>query len=984
MAFRSLQHSLDWTRLVSPAPLNNAANQPLSVNLSWNAVDSSTSYGLQVSLASDFSTTVVNLSGLVSVANMISGLYNSATYYWRVNATYTTGTSAWSGAWSFSEISHFTFTSNTGNNMMVVVQADRSPTIDGSPIAIGDEIGVFDTTGLCVGGTVWNGTNRIITVWGRDSINGSVLNGMRPGETLQYRIWDAPSGHEIRAFATYNTASPATSTSLYVINGVSVLATLGGLDAPGQSAPLNNAANQPLSVNVSWNAVGSATGYGLQVSLASDFSTTVANLSGIVSVTNTVSGLINISTYYWRVNATNAADTSAWSGVWSFSTTTHFAFTSNTGNNMMVVVQTAIGPTIDGSPIAIGDEIGVFDTTGLCVGGTVWNGTNRIITVWGRDSINGSVLNGMHPGETLQYRIWDSSSRHEVRAFATYNTASPATSTSLYVMNGVSILATLSGISAPGTPVLASPTNDAENISISPVLSWNSVPTVLSYHLDVSTTSDFSTTVYSRGSLNETSQQVASLANTTPYYWRVGAKNTGGISGWSSIGSFTTIIAPVLVVPTNAQNLSIVPVLSWSSVPTATSYRLDVSTVSGFSTTVYSAGGLTGTSDSVKGLANSQTYYWRVGAKNGSGISGWSSIGSFTTIIAAPAAPVLSLPTNGAVNQPVALALSWSTVSNAATYAVQVSTDQGFGTTVTAQIGLTGTSASVSGLANSTTYYWRVGAKDAGGVSGWTGGWSFTTIVAVPAAPVLSSPTNGAVNQPVALALSWSTVNNAATYAVQVSTDQGFGATVTAQIGLTGTSASVSGLANSTTYYWRAGAKDAGGVSGWTGGWSFTTIVAVPAAPVLSLPTNGAVNQPVALALSWSTVNNAATYYAVQVSTDQGFGATVTAQIGLTGTSASVSGLANSTTYYWRVGAKDAGGVSGWTGGWSFATIVAVPAAPVLSLPTNGAVNQPVTLALSWTTVSNAATYAVQISTDQGFGSHGDGADRADGYVGIG
>ncbi len=267
-------------------------------------------------------------------------------------------------------------------------------------------------------------------------------------------------------------------------------------------------------------------------------------------------------------------------------------------------------------------------------------------------------------------------------------------------------------------------------------------------------------------------------------------------------------------------------------------------------------------------------------------MSGWTGGWSFATIVAVPAAPVLSLPTNGAVNQPVALALSWSTVSNAATYAVQVSTDQGFGTTVTAQIGLTGTSASVSGLANSTTYYWRVGAKDGGGVSGWTGGWSFTTIVAVPAAPVLSLPTNGAVNQPVALALSWSTVSNAATYAVQVSTDQGFGATVTAQIGLTGTSASVNGLANSTTYYWRVGAKDAGGVSGWTGGWSFTTIVAVPAAPVLSLPTNGAVNQPVALALSWSTVSNAATY-AVQVSTDQGFGTTVTAQIGLTGTSAS-------------------------------------------------------------------------------------------------
>src|SRR5208337_1529613 len=98
-------------------------------------------------------------------------------------------------------------------------------------------------------------------------------------------------------------------------------------------------------------------------------------------------------------------------------------------------------------------------------------------------------------------------------------------------------------------------------------------------------------------------------------------------------------------------------------------------------------------------------------------------------------------------------------------------------------------SASINGLANATTYYWRAGAKDVGGVSGWSGAWSFTTIMAVPATPVLSSPTNNAQNQAISLSLSWGSASNAATYAVQVSTDAGFGSTVTAQIGLTGTSA---------------------------------------------------------------------------------------------------------------------------------------------------------------------------------------------------
>ncbi len=138
--------------------------------------------------------------------------------------------------------------------------------------------------------------------------------------------------------------------------------------------------------------------------------------------------------------------------------------------------------------------------------------------------------------------------------------------------------------------------------------------------------------------------------------------------------------------------------------------------------------------------------------------------------------------------------MSWNTSANAATYAVQVSTDAAFGSTVTAQIGLTGTTASISGLGNSATYYWRVGAKDAGGVSGWSGGWSFTTIVAAPSAPSLASPSNGAGNQPISsLGLSWGSSALATSYEVEVSLSSGFGSTLFDQSGVL-TNATVNGL----------------------------------------------------------------------------------------------------------------------------------------------------------------------------------------------
>ena len=182
-------------------------------------------------------------------------------------------------------------------------------------------------------------------------------------------------------------------------------------------------------------------------------------------------------------------------------------------------------------------------------------------------------------------------------------------------------------------PVLALPAGGAGNISILPVLSWDGVATATSYHLDVSAAADFSTTVYSQGSLTATSQTVGGLANTTTYYWRIGAKNATGISGWSTVFSFTTIAAAVPASPEDGTvNISISPVFSWNAVATATSYHLDVSAAADFSTTVYSQGSLTGTSQAVSGLANATTYYWRVGAKNATGITGWSNVASFTTI----------------------------------------------------------------------------------------------------------------------------------------------------------------------------------------------------------------------------------------------------------------------------------------------------------------------------------------------------------------
>ncbi len=99
-----------------------------------------------------------------------------------------------------------------------------------------------------------------------------------------------------------------------------------------------------------------------------------------------------------------------------------------------------------------------------------------------------------------------------------------------------------------------------------------------------------------------------------------------------------------------------------------------------------------------------------------------------TAPIAKPVMPTLNLPSNGAVNQPVTAMLAWSPVSNAATYHVQVSSSSDFSLIVAEDSSVTAASDSVPWLIDSTIYYWRVSAKNASGVSAWSGPWNFTTL----------------------------------------------------------------------------------------------------------------------------------------------------------------------------------------------------------------------------------------------------------------
>ncbi len=135
--------------------------------------------------------------------------------------------------------------------------------------------------------------------------------------------------------------------------------------------------------------------------------------------------------------------------------------------------------------------------------------------------------------------------------------------------------------------------------------------------------------------LTDTTKTVSGLLNNTNYWWKVRAKNNVSYGPFSTYFKFTTVVAAPAA-PTNIApaNHSIVytptPLLDWSSVAGATTYRVQLSTDSTFTTVLRDS---TVTVDSLRlpTLLNNTKYFWHVRAQNAGGNSSYTAIWDFTT-----------------------------------------------------------------------------------------------------------------------------------------------------------------------------------------------------------------------------------------------------------------------------------------------------------------------------------------------------------------
>lgn len=327
----------------------------------------------------------------------------------------------------------------------------------------------------------------------------------------------------------------------------------------------------------------------------------------------------------------------------------------------------------------------------------------------------------------------------------------------------------------------------------------------------------------------------------------------------------------------------------------------------------------------VTGASQDTTYYVQTRAKNRDAVGAWSASGSVRVKAAAPGTPnpTLSSPSAGQ------LKATWSAPSGVVSgYDLRFSTSSIMSSPT--QVNDVSSGYTRTGLSQDTTYYVQVRAKNADATGTWSAAESVRVTAAAPAAPATPTVSSPAVGQ---FAATWTKPAGIVdTYDLRFSTSS----SMTSPTQIDGVSSGYvrSSLTQNDYYYVQVRARNKDGVSAWSTARSVRIMAATPAAPAAPGLTSPAPGQ---LKATWSAPSGVVTGYDARYSTSSSMtGAT---QVDNVTSGVTWSNLAQDTTYYVQVRAKNLDGTSGWSA-TSLVRVVAdtptVPATPAVSSPGAG------------------------------------------------
>jgi fibronectin type 3 domain-containing protein len=437
----------------------------------------------------------------------------------------------------------------------------------------------------------------------------------------------------------------------------------------------------------------------------------------------------------------------------------------------------------------------------------------------------------------------------------------------------------------PGTALLATPTVTATPGVGSIDLSWNDVALADFYDVYRSTHPQVEE-VYAVGVSTASFSDLA-VSDGTTYYYKVAAANADGQGNLSSeanaTGGGVVPTTPTLTVQAGDSSAT----LNWSFTGSAVTINIYRGTDPGKETLIQSGYPGSSTSFFNSGLTNFTTYYYYITAVN------VSESDPSNEVSVRPGITPIVAPLLAAVAGDNQVTLTWSAIPVANTYHIWRSTRPNAEEVYLADA--SATTSFVDGVANGTTYYYKVAGNNADGQGLLSNEASSTPGSSGPTPSLLAvSPGNGSAT------LNWNYNGAAVTFNIYRSTTTGEETLYrTNQAGFF-TTFFDSGLANGTTYFYKMTAVN----SDSEGTQSLEASVTPGTAP-LAPPLLEAVPGAGMVTLSWSDVPLATSYNinrSGRPSSEELY------QVGVTGTTFNDTGVVAGMTYFYTVNAVNANG----------------------------------------------------------------------------
>lgn len=194
-------------------------------------------------------------------------------------------------------------------------------------------------------------------------------------------------------------------------------------------------------------------------------------------------------------------------------------------------------------------------------------------------------------------------------------------------------------ISTSGNITLSGSALDSSSVA----LNWNAIPNATDYTIQRADDNTFSAGL-SESNSTTNSTIVGGLVRGEEYSFRVRANSVGSQSNWSNTANITTLDLYGPTITSTSGTTSTITV-NWDAVAGATSYRLQYSTNSGF-TSPTTINNIPGTTHTVTGLPVGTLYYVKVFAVTGAVVGDPSDVAQVNTTIDPPSPPTMATPTN--------------------------------------------------------------------------------------------------------------------------------------------------------------------------------------------------------------------------------------------------------------------------------------------------------------------------------------------------